>query len=419
MSAPGSPATPRPPEVAPWRQRNFRLVWAGGLVNNLGDWLLRVALPVYVFTETGSGTTTAVLFVVEVVLAVFLGPVGGAIVDRCDLRRLLIATNLAQAAALLPLLAVTPDRIWPAYLVTAAQSALTTVNNPAATALLPRLVAPDQLAVANAANSTSASLARLVGSPLGGIVVGLGGLGPVVLVDGLSFLAVGLATWFVRADTAPVGDHEQAGVRAGLHFVRRERRLRRLLEAMTVAQLAQGFFVVLFVVFVVDELDAGGTGVGVIRGTMAAGAIVGAAIVARFGARADPLRLLVIGYAGMGLVAFVFWNTTVVTTTLWVYVLLFSASGSAGRRAHRRVAHHAPAVEPARLPRPGARRVPGLRRPRGRRRLDRRRRPRRPRRPRTCCSTSRPASTSSPPCWWRLSPGFPNVQVRSPTTGAG
>ena len=61
---------------------------------------------------------------------------------------------------------------------------------------------------------------------------------------------------------------------------------------MTVAQLAQGFFVVLFVVFVVDELDGGGTGVGVIRGTMAAGAIVGAAIVARFGARADPLRLL-------------------------------------------------------------------------------------------------------------------------------
>ena len=62
--------------------------------------------------------------------------------------------------------------------------------------------------MANAANSTSASLARLVGSPLGGIVVALGGLGPVVLVDGLSFLAVGLATWFVRADTAPVGDHE-------------------------------------------------------------------------------------------------------------------------------------------------------------------------------------------------------------------
>jgi len=48
----------------------------------MGDWLLLVALPVYVFIESGSGSATAILFVVELVAALVLGPVGGSLVDR-------------------------------------------------------------------------------------------------------------------------------------------------------------------------------------------------------------------------------------------------------------------------------------------------------------------------------------------------
>ena len=110
---------------SPWRTRDFRLVWTGGFINDIGDWLLLVALPVYVFIKSGSGTDTAILFVVELVAALLLGPVGGSLVDRWDLRRTLIATNVAQAITLTPLLAVTGTRIWPAYLVVGAQAILT------------------------------------------------------------------------------------------------------------------------------------------------------------------------------------------------------------------------------------------------------------------------------------------------------
>ena len=210
---------------SPWRTRDFRLVWGGGFVNDIGDWLLLVALPVYVFIESGSGSATAILFVVELVAALVLGPIGGSLVDRWDLRRTLIVTNLAQAVTLIPLLAVTGDRIWPAYLVVGAQAMLTQINNPASVALLPRVVSPDQLTVANAANSTSASLARLIGSPLGGLAVGLGGIEAVVVIDGLSFLVVAIAIAFVRADTAPIttdaetGEEVSTGVRAGVRAV--------------------------------------------------------------------------------------------------------------------------------------------------------------------------------------------------------
>jgi predicted MFS family arabinose efflux permease len=322
--------------VSPWRTRDFRLVWGGGLVNDIGDWLLLVALPVYVFIQSGSGSATAILFVVELVAALVLGPVGGSLVDRWDLRRTLIATNVAQAVTLAPLLAVTGDRIWPAYLVVGAQAMLTQINNPASVALLPRVVAPDQLIVANAANSTSASLARLIGSPLGGLAVGLGGIEAVVVIDGISFIAVAIAIALVRVDTAPIttdadtGEVVTTGVRAGLRAIRAHRSLRSLILVDALGQIAQGFFLVLFVVFVVQRLGGGGVDVGVIRGSMAVGAIISAAVIGKFADRFGPITLLTAGYFGMGAMALLFWNAPTITTALWIYLVVFGLSGIPG-----------------------------------------------------------------------------------------
>ena len=169
---------------------------------------------------------TAALFLIELAVSVVFGPIAGSLIDRWDLRRTLVATNLLQAVALLPLLAVSPDRIWPAFLVAAIQSALTRINNPAKVALLPQLVGRDQLIAANAANAASESLSRLVGSPLGGIVVELFGLGGVVLADGISFVAVAGATWFVRTDTSRAARSTPVGCarRARREPLRRRRR---------------------------------------------------------------------------------------------------------------------------------------------------------------------------------------------------
>lgn len=327
---------PSAADRSPWRTRDFRLVWTGGFVNNIGDWLLLVALPVYVFTTSGSGTATAVLFVVELGAALILGPIGGSLVDRWDLRRTLIITNVVQAAALLPLLTVTADRIWPAYLVVGAQAMLTQINNPASVALLPRVVRSDQLAVANAANSTSQSMARLIGSPLGGLAVGLGGIGAVVIIDAATFLAVAGAMVFVRADTRPIthdaetGQAVDGGVRAGLKAINARTRLRSLLIIVTFAQIAQGFFLLLFVVFVVRELNGGGVEVGIVRGTMAFGAILGAFVIGRYAKRWAPWQLLTFGYLGMGTTGLLFWNAPVVTTQIWLYLILFGLSGVPG-----------------------------------------------------------------------------------------
>ena len=320
-----------------WQNRDFRLVLGGALINNIGDWVLAVALPIFVFTESGSGRNAAAVLLVELIVGVLLGPYGGSLADRWDLRRTIIATNLLQAVTLLPLLAVNRDRLWPAFVVAAAQALLQQVNDPASFALVPRMVTSDQLVQANAASSTASSLARLVGAPLGGIAVGLGGLGTVVAVDSISFLAVAIATAFVRTPTPSLSGgtsgneaddaSEHASVAAGWREIQGRPALTGYLIVESLARVAFAMFPVLFIKFVITELHGGGAEMGIIRGCAAFGGLAASVLVLRFTKRVRPEALMMWGFLSFGVVAALFINAPFVTRAIWVYLVLFALSG--------------------------------------------------------------------------------------------
>lgn len=315
-----------------WKNRDFRIVLSGGLINNIGDWLLIVALPAFVYTQTESGRSTAVIIVIELLVGIVFGPYGGALVDRWDLRWTVVVTNVLQAVTLLPLLFVRSDRLWPAFLVAALQGLLQQINNPASFALVPRIVPVEQLLRANAANAASSSIARLIGAPLGGIVVALGGLSAVVVVDAASFAIVALATWFVRSPTHSLSSGDDASksrssVLGGWREIRLRRALVGYLDAEFLASLAFAMFPVLFIAFVIDVLDGNEASVGIIRGTAAAGGLVASFFVGRYARKVDPTRLMVWGYTGLGAVAFLFVNIAAVSTALWLFLVIFAMSG--------------------------------------------------------------------------------------------
>jgi nitrate/nitrite transporter NarK len=316
-----------------WKNRDFRLVLGGGLINNIGDWLLTLALPIFVFTESGSGRNAAAVFLVELMVGVFLGPYGGSLADRWDLRRTIIATNLLQAVTLLPLLAVHRDRLWPAFVVAGLQAVLQQVNDPASFALVPRVVSESQLVQANAANSSASSLARLVGAPLGGIAVGLGGLTTVVVIDVVSFVAVAGATMFVRTPTPSLrtgtqsNDEPRSSVAAGWREIRGRPILVGYLVVQSLARVAFAMFPVLFIKFVVAELHGGGAAIGIIRGCAAFGGFAASLLVIRVAKRTPPQKLMMWGYLSFAVVAALFINAPLVTRAIWLYLVLFAVSG--------------------------------------------------------------------------------------------
>ena len=157
--------------IATLRQRNFALLWAGGLISMAGDWMLYIALPIYVYQLTHSTLATSLMFIAETLPRIALGSVAGVFVDRWERKRTMVIANGLLALGLLPLLLVrSAEWVWLVYLVGFVQATIEQFFDPAKNAMLPNLVAKKELVSANALNALNNNLARLIGPALGGVV---------------------------------------------------------------------------------------------------------------------------------------------------------------------------------------------------------------------------------------------------------
>jgi MFS family permease len=175
--------------LAVLRHRNFALLWLGQLVSQIGDMVLIIALPFYVYQLTGSLFQTGLMYIVETLPRILLGSLAGVFVDRWDRRWTMIAADLGRAGALLLLLLVrSPHDLWLIYTIACVQSTVSLFFAPALSATTPLVVAEHHLVAANALHSLSEALMRFIGPPLGGALFALAGLTCVVFVDSTSFL---------------------------------------------------------------------------------------------------------------------------------------------------------------------------------------------------------------------------------------
>jgi MFS family permease len=324
------------------RRRDFGLLWAGGLISETGDWLLLVGLPIWVLQLTGSSLVTATVFLVGLLPGLVVGPLAGVLVDRWDRRRTLVGVSLAQAAFLLPLLAVDGrGDLWVVYGVMAVEASLAQLNDPARNALVPSLVEAGDLVGANALIGLNSNLARLAGSPLGGILVEVAGLPGLVIGDAVSFLAGAALIGLVGSARRRVPEAAPAGPVAaspgmagewvdGLRVTLGDRELRWGLVVNGLAAVAQGIFTVLFVVFVARELGGDGADVGLLRGVQAIGGLLGGVLVVGLARRLRPGRLLGTSLLVFALIDLAIWNGPLVTTAIWLYLGLFVAAGIPG-----------------------------------------------------------------------------------------
>ncbi|HEX2141990.1 MAG TPA: MFS transporter, partial [Candidatus Limnocylindria bacterium] len=281
------------------RQRNFALLWTGGLISMIGDWILIVGLPYEVYRRTGSTLATGAMVLAFLVPSIVLGSVAGVFVDRWDRRRLMIAVNLLLAIAILPLLVIDAVGLWVAYAVLLVTSSLEQVFHPAEGALLPNLLEnpDDDLLTANALNGMNNNLARLIGPAVGGAIVATGGILAVTLVDAVTFLVSAALIWGIRAPNtraAAVGALEQAAVgawrrlatewRDGLRVIGHHPVLRAMLVFFVITRIGEGLTMTLFVPWVTDALNSDAAGYGAVLSTQAIGGFVGAVVIARLGA---------------------------------------------------------------------------------------------------------------------------------------
>jgi MFS family permease len=289
---------------------NYRRFFVGHSVSVVGTWMQRVAQDWLVLTLTGSGVALGISTALQFGPMLVLGLWGGAVVDRVDRRRLIIATQAVSAvlAATLAVLALTGVvELWMVYALAFALGLVTVLDSPARQAFVSEMVESEDYVNAQALNSTIHNAGRLVGPAIAGLLIATSGVGLAFVINALSFLAV--LAGLLRMDSSalrrgPTGGPRKGQVREGLRYVLGSPDLRAVLLLVgLVALFGQNFRVVL-PLLAQTTFDGGAEIYGYLTAALGLGAVLGALFSAsRETATSWGLVLSCLAFGGVNLIA--------------------------------------------------------------------------------------------------------------------
>jgi MFS family permease len=276
------------------RVRDFRLLWAGGLVSSVGTWLLTVAVPAQVLQATGSLRDTGLTLAAEYLPQLLLGPVAGVTADRWDRRLVMAASSAASAAAVaVMLLGTAPGRYWVLYIALAAEASTAVFYTPAIQARIPEIVGTGPLlSSASSLTAMTSGAVRLIGGPLGGVLFAFLGIRWLVCADAASYLIAAAAALMTsrhpsRPGTAqdevrarlpvPAADGARASLAVGVRALRRSPAARGLLAVQVLFLAANASLSAVLIPFGIRRLG-GSTQTGLLMAALGAGFLLGAPV---------------------------------------------------------------------------------------------------------------------------------------------
>jgi MFS family permease len=278
--------------------RDFRQLWLGQVVSQLGDWFDTIALFTLVLRLTGSGRAVGLVLVARFLPSVVLGPLSGVLADRFNRRHIMIASDVARALVVLGFLFIrSPEQVWLVYLLTVLQLGCSAFFEPARSAALPSVVAPRDLVTANAISSVTWSAMLTLGAAVGGPVTDWFGTDAAFVIDSLTYLLSAVLVWSVRLPGRTPRPKTKltlskalgiADTLEGLRYVRRRPRVLALLLVKTAWGLGGGVLTLLTVfgekVFQLSLAGGGGAalGISVLYAARGVGTAVGPVVMRRF-----------------------------------------------------------------------------------------------------------------------------------------
>lgn len=288
---------------------SFWKLWSSSGLSNLADGVFKIALPLLAVQLTQSPTLIAGLSFVATLPWLLFALTAGALADRLDRRKLMLAANLGRAvlpAMLVVVIALDLGSIWALYILALLVGVAETLYDTSAQSILPQLVGKDRLSRANGRlYAVELTANQFVGPPLGGLLVATGILAAFALPAALWLVAVGVL--FLVPGSFRMEREQKTTLRfdiaEGLRFLWNQKILRTLAVMTGVFNFASSAAFALFVLFAVGPTSAMGlseVGFGLLLTASALGAFVGSFLAewaeARLG-RSKSLALTILGGA--------------------------------------------------------------------------------------------------------------------------
>jgi MFS family permease len=286
------------------RTRNFRLFFVGQLISQTGTWLSMVTQTLLVLHLTSSGVALGLLTAFQFGPMLVLGAWAGAVADRADKRRLLVAVqtlSMLQSFALGAVVLSGHASVGAIYALAAVHGVLNAFDNPARRSFVVEMVSDEDLPNAVSLNSAVMTGSRVFGPALAGLLVVTVGYGWPFVIDGLSYVAVIAGLVLMRPAelnrTAPMA-RARGQVRDGLRYIRTTPELFVPMVMMTIVGTLAFNFSVTIPLLVKGPLGGTTSSFTVLFSIVSLGSLVGALATAR---RNDVTgHQVVVGAAGFG-----------------------------------------------------------------------------------------------------------------------
>ena len=284
-----------------------RRLWAAQVVSVFGDFLAIFAVLSYVsFNLHASAAQVTLISVSFMIPFALIGPVAGVFVDRWNVKRTMIASDLIRAALALGL--VFAGSLWQIYAILFLLSVVSTFFVPAQSVTLRTIVPREGLLAANALVQQAFQVMRIISPALAGAMVGWFGASSCYYLDVLSFIfsASMIATLVIaREPVVPAkGSHPLKSVLndllAGVKFIFTHPTISFVILAMAAGMFAVSCFGPLIAVYVRDELQATSLAFGIINSLIGVGMIIGTLVISRFAKEVSKTHLALWGLFTMG-----------------------------------------------------------------------------------------------------------------------
>ena len=213
--------------LAPFRHRDFRLLWGGMCVSLLGDGVFLVAIAWQAYELSNAPTALSLVGIAMTVPTIVFLLIGGVVSDRIDRRKVMLAADAARGllVGVLAVLSLTGAlELWHMVALVAGYGAAAAFFGPAFDAITPEVLPAEELAQANALDQLVRPAAlRLAGPAVGGLLIEAAGVGAAFALDAASF-AVSAAAVLAMKRRPRVPSTERVSVagdiRAGFTYIR-------------------------------------------------------------------------------------------------------------------------------------------------------------------------------------------------------
>ncbi|HKV85887.1 MAG TPA: MFS transporter [Ktedonobacterales bacterium] len=271
------------------RHRNFRLFWFGQMVSLVGTYMQVIGQAWLVLELTNSPVQLGLVGALQALPILLLALLGGVFADRWPKRRVLLITQAAsmvQALLLWALIATHAIQLWHIYALAVLLGLTNSLGRPASRAFIVEMVGRADVPNAVALNSSLATLARIVGPGVGGVIIAASGVTALFLFNALSFLPVLAALALIHSgdlraqapQTARGGGPRATmrSLREGVGYVWKSPAVLHVIVVAGLVMLFGSNFNVVLPLFATDALHRGASAFGFLSAAIGSGALLAA-----------------------------------------------------------------------------------------------------------------------------------------------